>query len=468
MNLLFILADQHRHDAIAAAGCDWIQTPNLDRLCAEGERFMHCHSPAPMCVPARAALLSGRHPHQTGVYGNQDHLDDARFPTFATRLAQAGVVVDAIGRTHHMTHGCRYTEVLSGKSWPVDYGGPYGGRTLGKCPVELDDFWDVRIARAALQRLSAAVETGQPTVAFVSLQMPLPPFVLPEPYCSRAEALAERLDPPRPPEGYFESHPAHHRGFWEKQLRHIPDDHLRRMQAYYYVACEVTDYAVGVLLEGLQDLGIAETTPVIYASDHGDLAGDHGLFSKGCTLFDGEVRVPLICRWPGRVAPGTRCHDLVSLLDIGPSVLDAYGLPAEEDYVGQSLWAADGAADREREYVTAVSGAPGGRHFAQMIRDHEWKLIVHAGGAGELYDEVNDPGETVNRYDDPSAAEAQQRLQAALMRHLVGTPAPSMRFGDEARAAQMARLQEGMEILESEGHDESFTMAEAGGSIVRE
>ncbi|MFC1526151.1 sulfatase-like hydrolase/transferase [Candidatus Latescibacterota bacterium] len=469
MNLLFILADQHRHDAIAAAGCSWIRTPNLDHLCTGGVRFTHCHSPAPMCVPARAALLSGRHPHETGVYGNSDCLDDSRFPTFSARLAEGHIAVEAIGRTHHMTHGCRFTRVLPGKSWPAEYGGPYGGRTLGKSPVDLDEYWDVRIARAGLRRLSEAMQTGQPTVSFVNLQMPHPPFTLPEPYYSRAEELARQMDPPRPPKGYFESHPVHHRSFWERQLEHISDDHLCRMKAYYYVSCEVADYAVGMLLDGLEELGIGETTPVIYSSDHGDLAGDHGLFSKGATMFDGEARVPLICRWPGRVPAGATCDHLVSLLDIGPSLLDAYGLPAEESFVGQSLWASACSEAPERGYITSVSGSPGGRHFAHMIRDRDWKLVEHTGDVGELYDLATDPGETVNRFGDPVAAPAQQRLREALLRHLVNTSAPSMRFDDATRTEQISELERDMETLESGGHDQTFALGQADArDIVRE
>lgn len=454
-HVLLIVADQHRYDALSCAGHELADTPRLDALAVEGVRFTHCHSPAPVCVPARAAMLSGRHPHETGVYSNgeREALDDARFPSFGHVMRDHGITPHAIGRTHMMHHGCKPTNVLPGRSWPDPYGGPYGGRCLGKAPVELEEYWDVRIARAGITRLREAKASDEPTCVWVNLQMPHPPFVLPEPYYSQAEALWPQLAPPRPPKGYFDDRPAFLRAFWEQQLAHLPDEHLQRMKAYYYAACGVTDYAVGMLLDALDELGMRDETLVMYTGDHGDVAGDHGLFSKGA-FQEGSVRVPLICRWPGAIEPGQTCDHLVSLIDIGRSMLEALGVDDPRPGPGRSLWPALRGEAQPRSHVLASSGTPGGDHFGYMARNHQWKLARYADGFSELYDVANDPAETVNRADDPATRDVQHHMQGELLTNLLATLTPPCVPDEQARAAQRERLSAETELLESEGHEQ--------------
>lgn len=460
MNILFILADQHRYDALSCAGHPLTETPRLDGLAAQGVRFTHCHTPAPVCVPARGALLSGRHPHETGVYAGKDALDDERFPSFGHLMREHGITPHAVGRTHMLHHGCQYTQVLPGRSWPEPYGGPYGGRTLGKSPVQLEDYWDVRIARAGIARLREAKETQTPSCIWVNLQMPHPPFVLPEPYYSRAEALWPQLEPPRPPEGYFDDRPAFLRSFWESQLAHLPDEHLQRMKAYYYVSCGITDHAVGMLLDALDELNMADDTLVIYSADHGDLAGDHGLFSKGA-FQEGSVRVPLICRWPGQIESSRTCDHLVSLIDVGRSMLDAFDIEDPRPGPARSLWPALRNQAEPRAHVTAMCGSPGRDHLGYMVRSHEWKFAQYADGSTELYDLANDPAEQTNRAYDPTTSDTRAQMSGILLREFLGSLTPPHRPDEATRAQQHERLSVDMQTLESEGHERRESLEEA-------
>ena len=111
----------------------------------------------------------------------------------------------------------------------------------------------------------------------------------------------------------------------------------REVQAAYYAMIELVDEQFGRLLDALEAAGQAERTVVIFTSDHGESAGDHGLLQKGCRFFDGLTRVPLIWRWPNRFAAGLRSDALVELTDIAPTLLEIAGLPVPEETQGRSL-----------------------------------------------------------------------------------------------------------------------------------
>ena len=106
---------------------------------------------------------------------------------------------------------------------------------------------------------------------------------------------------------------------------HLDAPRIRRLKALYAGLVSQVDAAVGRVLECLEQLGLAETTVVIFTSDHGEMLGDHGLSRKGCP-YEAAVRVPLLLRWPGRTEAGRVCPDLVTLTDLLPTLLAELGL----------------------------------------------------------------------------------------------------------------------------------------------
>jgi arylsulfatase A-like enzyme len=193
------------------------------------------------------------------------------------------------------------------------------------------------------------------------------------------------------------------------------------MIAAYYAQIELIDDQVGRLLDELEASGQRENTLIIFASDHGEMLGDHGLRLKGCRFYEGAVHVPLIVSWPGRVQQGLRSSALVELADLVPTLLDATSLPIPAAVQGRSLLPIlIGEADPtvhhafvRCEYHDALD-RPFASH-ANMLYDGRFKLVLYHGHeVGELYDLDQDPDEYENLWGQPYAA----ALQAGLTRQL--------------------------------------------------
>jgi arylsulfatase A-like enzyme len=163
---------------------------------------------------------------------------------------------------------------------------------------------------------------------------------------------------------------------------------------------------------------------IVFHSDHGEMLGDHGIYTKDAFFYDGAVRVPLIVSWPGRIAAGQTVSGLVELADIAPTITEACGLPRRPDMQARSLWPAlcDASSWLGREDVVCEfyganpkrSADPNPR-FATMLRTSTRKLVrYHGRTEGELYDLENDPGEHRNRWSDPTWAHERARLTERL------------------------------------------------------
>jgi arylsulfatase A-like enzyme len=178
--------------------------------------------------------------------------------------------------------------------------------------------------------------------------------------------------------------------------------------AKYWAQIELIDENVGRMLETLEETGQRENTVVIFTSDHGEMAGDHGLNKKGCRFYEGLVRVPLVFSWPKRFKEGLRSDALVELLDIAPTLLELNGLPVPETMHGRSLLPIlTGQADpgRHRDFVRCeyYEVLEGPRSYATMLRTREYKLVnYHGHEHGELFDLSKDPDEFENQWDNPA------------------------------------------------------------------
>jgi arylsulfatase A-like enzyme len=161
-------------------------------------------------------------------------------------------------------------------------------------------------------------------------------------------------------------------------------------------------------MQALEESGQLANTLVIFASDHGETMGDHGLTHKGCRFYEGLAHVPLILSWPGKFRGGVRRKALAELTDLVPTVLEAAGLPLPDYLHGKSLYplASDPSrADRVRDFARSeyhdALDLPGHSH-ANMLRNDRYKLVhYHGVPSGELFDLERDPDEFQNLWDDP-------------------------------------------------------------------
>ncbi len=182
------------------------------------------------------------------------------------------------------------------------------------------------------------------------------------------------------------------------------------MTAAYYGMISQLDHQIGRLLATLDELGVADDTLVVVSTDHGEFLGEHQMIFKGPFAYDSLLRVPLLVRGPGFGA-GAVVDDPVGTIDFAPTALTAAGLPVPARMEGRPL------LDRGREYVISENDFQiVFRHPLRTLSTRRYKLTRYEAqpGVGELYDLEDDPGELVNRWEDPAYESARVDLLATL------------------------------------------------------
>ncbi|MEO1273417.1 MAG: sulfatase/phosphatase domain-containing protein, partial [Myxococcota bacterium] len=211
----------------------------------------------------------------------------------------------------------------------------------------------------------------------------------------------------------------------------MSDGDHRLIRAAYGAMVELIDDQVGRVLDALEATGQREQTLVLFMSDHGELLGDHGLYLKGPYFYEPSIRVPLIVSWPGVIAPGV-VDDLVELVDVAPTLMEAAGLPVPSRMQGHSLWPRlMGQTDvdvREDVYCAYYNAMPWHREpaaHATMVRTRSHKLVAfHGLNTGELYDLDADPNETHNLWDDPECRDLKLEMYTRLCDRMAWTVDP--------------------------------------------
>lgn len=425
-NILFILSDQQRWDSVECYGRPIFPglTPRLDEMAADGVRFQHTFTPQPVCGPARSCLQTGQFTTRTGCFTNYRGLPDGQ-RTIAHALGDAGYSTAYIGKWHL---GGRWEGYKDNKTSikPV----------LENCRGGYRDFW---LAAEALEHTSHGFagylyDGENNKVEFKGYR--------PDKLTDYALEFLQRYNDEAPfflflsyiephhqndmncyigPEGSKERFKDYNLpgdlealdGFWVNEL---PD---------YLGCCWSLDQNVGRILDELTRLGIRENTLVVYTSDHGDHFGTRNGESKR-SPHESSIRVPLIINGPG-FKGGKVVEDMVSLIDLPPTLLAATGAPVPESMDGRPVQDLmdPSTHDWPEEAFIQVSEEMVGR----AIRTRRWKYAVHAPwlngnedscsdeyGELFLYDLDQDPHELNNLIEDPGLAEVRKDLAARLIR----------------------------------------------------
>ena len=436
-NLLFITTDQQRFDSLPCYGLDFMRTPNIDRLAAEGTVFERCYTSAPVCVPCRAAWMSGQWPSTLGVLSNGQWLDDDT-PTWPAHLSAGGYRTAGIGKMHFMpwdlTGGFdervsaedkRHTylpddhyKFLRGQGIrrPHAYELPEYFESLG-APVtpgphkhHVDGFTGDSAAEWLTQH------GGEPFAIWVSFAGPHDPYDPPEdmadmyyeaPIPEPVGGPEELVHKPRAQQKRTDS-------TGNSMFRIKPSDatseQIRRWRAHYYANISLIDEGVGKMLAALEAHGVLDDTMIVFTSDHGDALGDHGLSYKGY-FYESMAHVPLIVRGPG-VRAGSRCAAPVSGLDVVPLFYEVCGVEPPQTLQGVSiapLLGDPGATTRDAVFCE-ISGRA-------MVCDGRWKYCHYDSGEAELYDLEQTPQEVENLAGRPEYAAEESRLRARLLEH---------------------------------------------------
>lgn len=415
-NLLVIMSDQHSPHVMGCAGDPVVLTPNLDRLAAGGVMFNACYTPSPLCAPARASFLTSRYPSDIEVWSHNCVLP-SDIPTFAHSLGAAGYETVMCGRMHFngpdQLHG--FEKRLVG-----DLGGPFFGGGIpsmneelllgasGRKPVAVSgsgrtayQLFDEAVTEAAADYLKTRTDE-RPLCMVVGYVLPHCPNICPP---DDFEYYYDHVTLPAIPEGYFDSAHPSTRVFRDWADGAVAtEEQIRCARAGYYGLVTHMDRLIGRVLEALDESGRAQDTAVIYTSDHGDMLGDHGLWTK-MNYFEGSVRVPTIASWPGRFPRGARVSQMANLVDIGPTVIDVAGAQPLTDVSGRSLLPIINCDSSEwvNETYSELGPFPG-LPPSRMIRRNNWKLAHYDGLPPMLFDLDTDQEEFHDLAADPACA----------------------------------------------------------------
>lgn len=465
-NILIVQTDQQRWDVTEPGHpCG---TPNLDRMAREGVRFDNVFPPMAHCCPSRASLMTGLYPSQHGVWNNVQNCArlssglNAGVECWSESLRRAGYNLNFSGKWH-----------VSADENPADRGWNEGrifarknsnlhamGQALSEWPTRpvvdtpmaerhpgqivkpgWGDWWmygtseehrpdyvpnqekpwddgapDALILHSALDQLDACLAGDQPWLNYVGLLGPHDPFIVPEHYLRKYDPDAIELptawdDPMTGKPDYFRRQ--------KRCFDQMSEREKREAIAHYWAYCTMMDDLFGELLAKLEAAGQLDRTVVIFCSDHGEFLGEHGLYLKGVAPYDGGYKVPFLIRAPEFIAePGRRVSQLVSLMDLCPTLVELTGCEAP------NAGRADGASllpflrgETPADWRDAVYFQCNGTEVyfsSRTVRTEKWKLIYNAVAMDELYDLENDPAELRNLADDPDLAEVKKSLYARL------------------------------------------------------
>lgn len=450
-NVLIIMADQQRYDTICEGGYTHMITPNLDRLCQEGCLFTDAHTHNPVCMPARHDLLTGLTGKGHGYYANAGGkpIKDYGLPTIPRIFSANGYRTASIGKMHFFPvrahHG--YNEMYTMEEIPKlredddfamhlkangdgDVQNIHGVRPLAyhtpqKSLVKEENYETRWVENTTMDWLDR--NGDNPFFLFVGYIKPHPPWDIPEQY---AGMYKDAKFPPVIERSRYYPERSETNG-WYGDLD--SKEQLRKNREAYYTACSMVDESVGKIIEHLRETGEIDNTLIIYTSDHGEMLGDKGFYSKDIP-YESAVRVPMIVRYPEKFKPGTKDSTFVDLLDIFPTCLDVAGLEypqCDHQLFGSSLF--DLEHGKDREVILASNGFLAPNRWV-MARSKEYKYIYRFNqGYEELYDLVNDSGETKNCIDTLKGSEVYQTLRAkALAYEIEQGPEGSIVDGDFA------------------------------------
>jgi len=438
-NILVIMSDQHSAGRCGCYGDTLVRTPNMDRLAREGTRFDAAYTPSPVCVPARMSFMTGRRPSDIRVMENYDILPSGT-PTWAHHLSLAGYETALIGRMHFegpdQHRGFEYVHPLY-LNW--NDGHPIDQQVMSE-QVPNHCYWaerssllhsghgttrvqwhDEDVCEKACEYLAGKADAqDRPFAAVAGFYMPHSPYI------GRKDLFEYYLERVGLPEHTEEELPAYlHRFYSDFRTWFdppIPDERKRIVRAAYYALCEHTDELVGKLLDTLDRTGLAENTVVVYCSDHGDMAGQMGLWGK-IVHYEDSARVPLIVRHPDADLNRGACSRVCNLRDLAATLCDIGGADPLIQTDARSMLALlrDPDATWEDYTESELSNAPIVRQkhpcTSRMIRQGPWKCWgYHINGERfySLFNLEEDPQECRDLVHDPQHAEIAAELKARL------------------------------------------------------
>lgn len=444
-NVLLLMADQWRFDYLGCAGATWVKTPNIDELASRGMRFTHCHVNSPVCTPSRISLASGLLPSRMGHVNNRTFLPSS-VPTYYQQLRDHQHFVGCVGKVdlakadgYNGEKGNRPVAFSWGFTHPYEcegkmHAGQGGGKVIGPYTAYLKrkgtleafnedyarrrkegysvsahdsvlptrQFEDAFIGRRAARWIEQ-IPGDFPWHLFVSFVGPHDPFDPPSEYATRYRDAAM----PDPIPANENGKPAWHK----KRAKVHSSETVRQTRRQYCAAIELIDAEVGEIIQSLKKRGQFDNTYIIFTSDHGEMLGDHGMYTKS-VMYDPSVRVPLIVSGPG-IEKGVANDTFVELMDLNPTICELQGVkPLPKIDARSFMPVLKGEKTEHRDMVVSELDN------CRMARNKQFKLVANVNDTTELYDMKNDPDEQVNLIKEKP--EAAGELSRAMSKRFIG------------------------------------------------
>tara|TARA_R110002073_G_scaffold72241_3_gene176661 strand:+ start:584 stop:2179 length:1596 start_codon:yes stop_codon:yes gene_type:complete len=469
-NVLFISVDDLNDWEGALLGNSQAITPNMDKLFSEGVLFTNAHASQPVCTASRNSILSGIHPTSSGWYGNTNDMEksfdvvmanhkmlpqyfkDNGYNTFATGKVYHSGESDYPDRTddfwteyspHFWDNMEKHIKENGyGYRGPMFYPFPknggqlvqlYGKDTINNyykknnrfyslCggPLDAEDIpekgmYDEQIADWAINKLNQKQE--KPFFMAVGFVRPHVPYAAPRKYFDLYPI--ENIKVPEIPENEFEDIPMMGKaiaygytpkGGWgdvsaKKEI-------LPELVQSYLACVSFVDDQIGKVIKVLENSPYAENTIIVLWSDHGQHLGEKRHFRKQA-LWEEATRVPLFFKVPNNKKNGQRSEQVVSLLDIYPTLTELCNLPSVSQLEGESLVSLINSPEKIQDRSILTSWY----YKNHAVRSNDWRYIHYRDGSEELYNHKTDPGEHINLANNPDYAKIIEEHKKWLPKH---------------------------------------------------
>lgn len=451
LNVVHIMADDLRA-CMSCYGHPMVKTPNIDRLASRGVRFELAYCQYPLCNPSRASYMAGLRPDTTKVYENQTHFREVvpDAVTLPQSFLKAGYSVARVGKIYHYgvprqigTSGLddppSWERVVNPRGRDVDDIGMVevlqlteDGKATTVTGKELTDVggtlsWlaaeggdseqtDGKGAASAEELLEEFSKGEKPFYLAVGFYRPHTPFIAPKPYFGLYDR--EAIEVPQIPPNLEELFPKAALANMKKAEVAMSDDLRRQALQAYYASTTFMDAQVGHVLDAIDRLKLADSTVVVFHSDHGYNLGERNLWQKR-SLFEESARVPLIIAAPGIGARGGVCKRPVELVSLHKTLADLCGIAADVKTEGYSLrpLVEDPGAKWDHPAFTQVDRSENeGGSVGRSVRTERWRYTEWDEGrsGAELYDHDSDPREMRNLATDPEQEKVVAELRALL------------------------------------------------------
>lgn len=426
--VVILCGESVRYDMLNCNRATGIKTPNLDRLAAQGTRFERAYNCQPVCSPARSALWTGLYPHTNGVWGNSMPLGDTTH-TIGQRLTDRGIHCAFVGKWH--LTGTDYFDTGKPQAgWDPKYWYDMRDYLSELTPVDRvrsrdpetskDPTWTAdmcyahRVTNRAVDFIS---KNGHDDfLLVVAHDEPHDPCLCPAEYTEmykdftfpRSANVDEDL----------KNKPVEQK-IWAGPRMELVQPPVRHPQ--YFGAHTFVDHEIGRILDQIE--ASAPGAMVVYTADHGVFLGSHRLTDKGPAMYDEITRIPFIVKWPKHTPVGGASANLVSHIDVAPTVMDFFGFEVPKTLEGSSmlpLFKAPQTAGRKEVHVEwgryeVDHDGFGGYQPIRSVFDGRYKLSINLMVTDELYDVKNDPGELNNLIDSAEHAAIRNNLHDRLL-----------------------------------------------------